>query len=215
MRTIAAIVLLAACGASTPTPAAAPTPIAAPLDAPPPLDAGIPADAPAWIFRYNAPGRLETWTLRYHGDLAAIDVESATATIHYFGSAVARARALGRQRSARARVQARAARGRRGMRGQEAGNARRAGLLSPGFQGGDAVRPCPGRRVPAERSVHGVSSTVRTSWIWQRATLKRDAVAPRASARLRCEPRHDLDMAIFRLTRVRCAAATVLPTIAG
>jgi hypothetical protein len=87
MRTIAAIVLLAACGASTPTPAAAPTPIAAPLDAPPPLDAGIPADAPAWIFRYNAPGRLETWTLRYHGDLAAIDVESATATIHYFGSA--------------------------------------------------------------------------------------------------------------------------------
>jgi len=45
------------------------------------------ASAPAWIFRYNAPGRLETWTLRYHGDVAAIDVESQTGTIHYLGSA--------------------------------------------------------------------------------------------------------------------------------
>ena len=53
-------------------------------------DAGMPADvanAPAWIFRYNAPGRLETWTLRYHGEVAAIDVESQTGTIHYLGSA--------------------------------------------------------------------------------------------------------------------------------
>jgi hypothetical protein len=79
-----------ACGSSTPTPTPTPAPVAAVADAAPAPDAGLPADvanAPAWIFRYNAPGRLETWTLRYHGDHAAIDVESATGMIHYVGTA--------------------------------------------------------------------------------------------------------------------------------
>lgn len=85
--------LVAACGSSTPaTQAPPPVAVAAPqdasIDAAP--DAGLPADvaaAPPWIFRYNAPGRLETWTLRYHGGVAAMDVESATGTLHYVGTA--------------------------------------------------------------------------------------------------------------------------------
>ncbi|HEY1817259.1 MAG TPA: hypothetical protein VGG74_33160 [Kofleriaceae bacterium] len=86
------IVLAAACGSSTPsaqTPPVATTHDAA-IDATAPPDAGLPADvtsAPPWIFRYNAPGRLETWTLRYHGGVAAMDVESATGTLHYVGTA--------------------------------------------------------------------------------------------------------------------------------
>jgi hypothetical protein len=89
---ILVVSLVAACGSSTPAAQAPPVAPAAPadasIDAAP--DAGLPADvtsASPWIFRYNAPGRLETWTLRYHGGVAAMDVESATGTIHYTGTA--------------------------------------------------------------------------------------------------------------------------------
>ncbi len=93
MRIFAVCLAAIACGSSTPTTPSTPSaPVStAPVaDAAPAPDASVPADvasAPAWIFRYNAPGRLETWTLRYHGDRAAIDVESATGVIHYVGTA--------------------------------------------------------------------------------------------------------------------------------
>jgi|HubBroStandDraft_6_1064221.scaffolds.fasta_scaffold06125_4 hypothetical protein len=90
MRILAVYLAATACGSSTPTPSA-PAEVATVADAAPaPPDASVPADvasAPAWIFRYNAPGRLETWTLRYHGDRAAVDVESKTGVIHYVGAA--------------------------------------------------------------------------------------------------------------------------------
>lgn len=91
MRAIA-FVLIAGCGSATP-PSQAPVVAAVPADAAPSdanPDAGVPADvasAPAWIFRYNAADRLETWTLRYHGGVAALDVQSKTGTVHYLGSA--------------------------------------------------------------------------------------------------------------------------------
>jgi hypothetical protein len=86
------VVLLAVacgCGAtSAPAPAATPVVVVADAGVPTPIDAvAIPDDTPAWIFRYNAPGRLETWTLRYHGDIAAMDVVTATGTTHYVGTA--------------------------------------------------------------------------------------------------------------------------------
>ena len=92
MRIVVVCLAATACGSSSPTtrpPPSAPE-VAAVADAAPAPDAGVPADvasAQAWIFRYNAPGRLETWTLRYHGEHAAIDVESQTGTIHYVGAA--------------------------------------------------------------------------------------------------------------------------------
>ncbi len=89
MRVIA-FTLIAACGCGSATPPSqAPVVAATPADAAL-ADAGVPADvasAPAWIFRYNAPDRLETWTLRYHGGVAALDVQSKTGTVHYLGSA--------------------------------------------------------------------------------------------------------------------------------
>jgi hypothetical protein len=85
------IVLVAiSCGSSTPPPAP-PIVIAADAaiaDAPAP-DAGVPDDvlnAPAWIFRYTAPGRTETWTLRYSGSNALVTVERATGTTRYIGT---------------------------------------------------------------------------------------------------------------------------------
>ncbi|HEY1548670.1 MAG TPA: hypothetical protein VGG28_12665 [Kofleriaceae bacterium] len=90
MRAIA-FVLIAACGSATPT-SQPPTVATVPADAAVPdasPDAGVPADvasAPAWIFRYNAADRLETWTLRYHGGIAALDVQSKTGTLHYLGT---------------------------------------------------------------------------------------------------------------------------------
>jgi hypothetical protein len=93
MRVIA-FTLIAACGCGSSTPPSqAPVVAATPADAALPdanPDAGVPADVastPAWIFRYNAPDRLETWTLRYHGGVAALDVQSKTGTVHYLGSA--------------------------------------------------------------------------------------------------------------------------------
>jgi hypothetical protein len=65
-----------------------PAPADAAVDATP--DAGVSeavTNAPAWVFRYNAPGRLETWTLRYAGDQAMVVVESARGTTRYIGSA--------------------------------------------------------------------------------------------------------------------------------
>lgn len=65
-----------------------PAPVAA-VDAAPPPDAGVPdevATAPAWIFRFNTPNRIETWTLRYHGETALLVVEAATGTTRYLGS---------------------------------------------------------------------------------------------------------------------------------
>jgi hypothetical protein len=86
------IVLVAiGCGSSTPPSAAPPVVVAADAtiaDAPAP-DAGVPEDvlnAPAWIFRYNAPGRLETWTLRYSGANALVTIERANGTTRYIGT---------------------------------------------------------------------------------------------------------------------------------
>lgn len=91
--TIVAGLALVACG-SAPPPAAAPEePV---VEAPPPppvdaaIDAGPPAElltAPAWIFRYDAPPRVETWTLRHHDGHALIVVETAQATTRYLGTA--------------------------------------------------------------------------------------------------------------------------------
>jgi hypothetical protein len=79
------------CGSSTPPPTAPPVVVAADAaiaDAPAP-DAGVPEavmNAPAWIFRYSAPGRLETWTLRYSGANALVTVERANGTTRYIGT---------------------------------------------------------------------------------------------------------------------------------
>jgi hypothetical protein len=50
-------------------------------------DADELAGAAAWVFRFNAKDRVETWTLRFAGTRAAIDVErSAGAPSHYTGT---------------------------------------------------------------------------------------------------------------------------------
>jgi hypothetical protein len=89
MRMVA-VCLLVACSspAAPPTEHPAPAPVAI-ADAATP-DAGPPAEllaAPAWVFRYNAPGRLETWTLRSHGDAGIVIVERANGTTQYLGTA--------------------------------------------------------------------------------------------------------------------------------
>ena len=88
-----AMLVLVACSSSpSPERPTQPTRVVvadAAIDAPP--DADVPdavASAPAWIFRFNAPGRLETWTLRYSGDIALVIVETAGGTIRYVGKAV-------------------------------------------------------------------------------------------------------------------------------
>ena len=84
------VLVAVGCGSSTPPPAAPPVIAAdaAIADAPAP-DAGVPEDvlnAPAYIFRYNAPGRLETWTLRYSRPNALVTVERASGTTRYIGT---------------------------------------------------------------------------------------------------------------------------------
>lgn len=96
MRVLVACGLVIGCGSSAP-PSAAPEPGPAPAPmvavdaaAPDAGNAGIPADlaaAPAWVFRYDAPGRRETWTLRHHGGQALVVVEGAQGTTRYLGSA--------------------------------------------------------------------------------------------------------------------------------
>jgi hypothetical protein len=86
-----ALIVVCACGSSPPpaAPAPAPPPPAPPLDAAAP-DAGPSTEllsAPALIFRYNAPPRIETWTLRYaHGE-AIVVVDNARGTTTYLGTA--------------------------------------------------------------------------------------------------------------------------------
>jgi len=87
------LVVLAACGSSSPAPSGpspgSAQPIAVPADAALP-DAGLPAEvttAPAWIFRYNTPSRAETWTLRYHGGQALLVVETKQGAMRYTGTA--------------------------------------------------------------------------------------------------------------------------------
>lgn len=76
---------------STPPPSPAPADAAvaavpvAVIDAAPAIPADL-ADAPAWVFRFNSPNRVETWTLRWVGDRALLVVEGATTTT-YVGSA--------------------------------------------------------------------------------------------------------------------------------
>lgn len=88
---IALALALAGCGSSSPPPVEPPTPVeSAPVvvDAPA-ADAGPSAElaaAPAWVFRYNAPGRVETWTLRHLGETAMVVVEGARTT-RYLGTA--------------------------------------------------------------------------------------------------------------------------------
>lgn len=88
MRLAIAAIVLAGCGSSTP--AAEPSPRPQPtLDAAPP-DPGPSAAvmaAPAWVFRYRASGRDETWTLRHAGGEAMIDVETPAGTTRYLGTA--------------------------------------------------------------------------------------------------------------------------------
>jgi hypothetical protein len=74
------------CGASPPAPP--PAPVVAPVDAAPP-DADVPDEvsaAPAWVFRYNVPPRVETWTLRHAGGRALVIVEAARGSTRYAGS---------------------------------------------------------------------------------------------------------------------------------
>jgi hypothetical protein len=93
MRMLAAVIAAVGCG-SPPSPApetppkAPPAPVVS-VDAAPAPDAGIPdelATAPAWVFRYNAPGRVETWTLRRHDESALLVVEAASGTTRYVGT---------------------------------------------------------------------------------------------------------------------------------
>ncbi len=83
-----------ACG-SSPRPETAPPPTQTPSVPAIALDAAVPdagpsaelAAAPAWIFRYNAPPRVETWTLRHLGGQAILVVETADRTTTYLGTA--------------------------------------------------------------------------------------------------------------------------------
>lgn len=92
MRFATLIVVLIGCSSSPSPerPAAPAAPVAivdAAVDAPP--DADVPdevANAPAWVFRYNAAGRLETWTLRYSGERALVTIETARGTTRYVGA---------------------------------------------------------------------------------------------------------------------------------
>ncbi len=90
-----AILLLAACGGSKPTPMTTPPEPVVPdaavaaVDAAPP-DAGLPASvasAPAWVFRYHTPQRSETWTLQTADGAALLVVETAQGTTRYEGTA--------------------------------------------------------------------------------------------------------------------------------
>lgn len=96
MRIAFALALLAACGSSTPP--ATERPVSVPpsdaavaeraADAPP--DAGPSealSSAPAWVFRFSSPDRTETWTLRTAGTEAMLDVQSATGSVRYLGTA--------------------------------------------------------------------------------------------------------------------------------
>lgn len=88
---IASVLLVAACGSSSPPPAAPPAPVAPPIDAAIDAspDAGVPQavlDAPAWIFKYTTDARNETWTLRHAGGSALLIVETAQGAQRYLGS---------------------------------------------------------------------------------------------------------------------------------
>ncbi|MEO8703649.1 MAG: hypothetical protein ABI867_26605 [Kofleriaceae bacterium] len=90
MRSFAVWIVVAGCSGAPAAPAQPPVAIApdAASDAPAP-DAGIPAEvanAPAWIFRYHAADRLETWTLRYAGEVAVVEVVTARGTTRYTGT---------------------------------------------------------------------------------------------------------------------------------
>src|SRR5512132_2665695 len=92
MRIACVLVIAVGCSSSPSPPpqAPAPAPVAvADAAPPPPPDAGVPEavlNAPAWVFRYNAPPRVETWTLRYAGDKALLVVEGTSGATKYFGS---------------------------------------------------------------------------------------------------------------------------------
>lgn len=84
------LVVVAACSSAPSKPAfvapPAPPPADAAVDAASP-DAGVPESAATWRFRYSTAQRTETWTLRFGEGHAAIDVQSAQGTLHYFGTA--------------------------------------------------------------------------------------------------------------------------------
>jgi hypothetical protein len=88
----AAVLAVISCSSSPSPPPdrpASPAPVVVAADAAVP-DADVSgevASAAAWIFRYNAPGRVETWTLRYHGTAALVVVEAAQRTTRYTGAA--------------------------------------------------------------------------------------------------------------------------------
>jgi hypothetical protein len=84
--------VIAACSSapqSVERPGSPPVPAdAAAPDAPP--DAG-PSEAvlhaPAWVFRYHTAQRSETWTLRFAGDAALLEVQTAQGVTRYAGAA--------------------------------------------------------------------------------------------------------------------------------
>ncbi|HWU90297.1 MAG TPA: hypothetical protein VN253_23695, partial [Kofleriaceae bacterium] len=43
--------------------------------------------APAWVFRYHTAQRSETWTLRFAGDAALLEVQTSQGVVRYFGAA--------------------------------------------------------------------------------------------------------------------------------
>lgn len=51
-------------------------------------DAGVPEPAATWRFRYSTKDRTETWSLRFGGGHATIEVQSAQGTLRYFGTAI-------------------------------------------------------------------------------------------------------------------------------
>ena len=87
-----AVLALAACSSSpAPSKPAPPQPPDAAVDAALPADAFVDTEleaAAAQVFRFNGPGRLETWTLRRVGERAQIVVErNPGKTSRYIGAA--------------------------------------------------------------------------------------------------------------------------------
>src|SRR5438094_924500 len=89
-----ALCLVAACSspaAPAPPPehpAPPPAPVATPDAAIP--DAGVPdevSSAPGFIFKFNSPDRVETWTLKWANGNALVVVEAVKGTTRYLGTA--------------------------------------------------------------------------------------------------------------------------------
>jgi hypothetical protein len=95
MRALAIVVATSCASAQSPPPVtatAAPDtkPVPDAPEPPTPAADAVPeavTNAPAWVFGYRTADRSETWTLRFAGGSALLEVQSKTGTLRYTGTA--------------------------------------------------------------------------------------------------------------------------------